>query len=1766
MHRGGITEHSFHISRNAISPVSERTTVRSARIGMDALSSYCDAITGGIVPALMRVEIFDNAGLAGTPVFATETEVSGPRAIDWHGRDHEGNRVDDGLYHVRIATENLAGYGVVSTDEPGFANTIAVKTAVPDIALTGMGSNGTFAKDGETVFHASGATRVMANVTWSPFQPVDGSVVVELRTSRDGSVIEYADTLPVGDAASLTVPWGYIEEYQSGIYEFTAYYVDTLGYSGRLEHAAHAVVQGAEEVSRIFIDNSAPSLRIDVARNVFERAEQFDCYLFNSTYGEASREDYDYTYDLTVTTPSGEVRTISTGATFPADVERVTVGIAASVFGDDGTYTVKGLLEDNFGKVSDTAYAFFYLNDRPLEIGANIPTGPVNGNVYVTGSIGDPDITTTEPERAFERYIVLYKPGAAAPKVINWDGSGDGVLPYSDDGTPWEVKLVVRALDDPAGETYDTTLHVYRYSPSHERPELTSASIELVDPDTLYDQETDGATRGTADYYWRTRMVGKRLSGDPLEIEGDILVSGKQNVEVWKTRGESNQYSFGVKKMIRSLRSVKIAVTARYYYNYDEDGLKNGKPCNAEDGYRDYRDTFDLQLPTTGAEVAGSNVRRKYCDVRDDGETCESCFPLRRFTDDPKISVEGIFSGHGTGANDLSDYIQVSYVSSHENKGEHGSFDFGKLSYADYSIRASVRAEKVGDFQFQTTVTNPDGVYPNHYQPQLVDMTFTDFDQALYLAEPLIEYEYLFDEIPEAGQLVVENLHNTRVAEGRVRRIVIEYDHSDAHQHKAQFFHAGASSPDIVLPLEPWDADAITNGERFDITVRAYCDADTTRILHWPFPADTVPSLETEDGIPYNQIACKTSDDIDPRRINELEGKFDALQGMYRVADNSLITSVEHPELREGFAISVTPAMPNPYTVSLIPDIFDPAEYKDGETQRLILDSLVAVWDESGQGTPLPPGVTVDYDPQSRMLSINRDQGSLPRIAWSSADDPLLDGKAVDGYLAGREQFSRDGLWEVSEPVAIRDDYRDWTGIAPGQGESADLGTYAYTFWRADNGDMVRNEVIAYGDGNAHSEYTTDVPGQEHISLHYADGSANSDMRIHALDQFGADMFSVDHAPLPTPKRFVEFVGSISHAGSPDTTYSLDYYEVATRRWNPYGPIATVDAEGFWRVDSLPLVTEGRNFIFARVNIAGRERVLQTVVELDSTRPVLSGDFGPLYVSAATGGDYLFEVRSSEAGIVAAGMLNTADASPIEYPLVLEESAYSAVIPVSAANATEYTTRLAVRAVDRAGNASPPRYKRLILDNESPVISDALVTGRGRTSTASGSAAEVAAGDSGDIYDAGYYANHGTNYGSLDVGGLIANGQYFDGFNDHIMVPPDPSLNTPEEFTLSAWVKRERTDTEERFVSRTATDGGWSAGVGRNGAPLFTAHGAVMNDGPSIPDDSQWHHLAFVHDGTELVTYIDGNATDARYSQWSGAPQDAVLLLGKWIGNKHFRGTLDEVRISGRALSPSHIRLSYLTQVREQRVVQVPPRAPLVALSARTVTHIGVSIDERGRLAAGVEIQRADAEAGPGAWEQVAVLDAPAGVFNDTIGCSRSVTYRMRSLFGEAVSEWTNTLGASTIRCHTPRDLFAVTGVALDTDANPMERDSADITARFFAEPQGGVEFYREVFREPVHAGYYHVRFGVSNEMHDVLAGNETIYCEMEVDGVAQMPRILITAEGIESLSSRYKLYGASAPGGTVDAPVGAVYYATNDRRLYMKCGPGVEEWEAVGD
>jgi hypothetical protein len=176
--------------------------------------------------------------------------------------------------------------------------------------------------------------------------------------------------------------------------------------------------------------------------------------------------------------------------------------------------------------------------------------------------------------------------------------------------------------------------------------------------------------------------------------------------------------------------------------------------------------------------------------------------------------------------------------------------------------------------------------------------------------------------------------------------------------------------------------------------------------------------------------------------------------------------------------------------------------------------------------------------------------------------------------------------------------------------------------------------------------------------------------------------------------------------------------------------------------------------------------------------------------------------------------------------------------------------------------------------------------------------------------------------GATRTTGRFGQGLSFDGVDDVVTVPHDAALSPTDGLTVEAWVKPSALGdwrsvvTKERAADALVYALYANSDLDRPTARLFTTSDLGMSGDDPLPTDT-WSHLAMTWDGTMLRLYVDGKEVASRLVVGPLATGDGPLRLGaNGVSGQSFAGSMDEVRIYDRSLTPTEIDTDMNTAVK----------------------------------------------------------------------------------------------------------------------------------------------------------------------------------------------------------------------------------------------------------
>jgi parallel beta-helix repeat protein len=132
-------------------------------------------------------------------------------------------------------------------------------------------------------------------------------------------------------------------------------------------------------------------------------------------------------------------------------------------------------------------------------------------------------------------------------------------------------------------------------------------------------------------------------------------------------------------------------------------------------------------------------------------------------------------------------------------------------------------------------------------------------------------------------------------------------------------------------------------------------------------------------------------------------------------------------------------------------------------------------------------------------------------------------------------------------------------------------------------------------------------------------------------------------------------------------------------------------------------------------------------------------------------------------------------------------------------------------------------------------------------------------------------------------------------------------------YAFEAWIKTNSSKENNTIFAFDTKDPSWYV---KNGNKLVIYDGVSIESGTGVISDGNWHHVAFVREGTttnQTKFYLDGTLLSVG-THSSSLVLPSILRIGSSGGtNDYFNGTIDEIRFYNRTLSSDEISLHYNT-------------------------------------------------------------------------------------------------------------------------------------------------------------------------------------------------------------------------------------------------------------
>jgi hypothetical protein len=139
------------------------------------------------------------------------------------------------------------------------------------------------------------------------------------------------------------------------------------------------------------------------------------------------------------------------------------------------------------------------------------------------------------------------------------------------------------------------------------------------------------------------------------------------------------------------------------------------------------------------------------------------------------------------------------------------------------------------------------------------------------------------------------------------------------------------------------------------------------------------------------------------------------------------------------------------------------------------------------------------------------------------------------------------------------------------------------------------------------------------------------------------------------------------------------------------------------------------------------------------------------------------------------------------------------------------------------------------------------------------------------------------------------------------------SITLDDTFTLEAWVFNPSNESFETIMTIGAERDLY---LNFGTLNLYTGD-TNLSFGPALAVNT-WQHVALVSDGTTIRAYVDGTQRGTTQNTDLTSTQ-APIQIGSWISGSsnedYYSGTLDEIRLYNRALTPAEIATDRTTPI-----------------------------------------------------------------------------------------------------------------------------------------------------------------------------------------------------------------------------------------------------------
>ena len=176
---------------------------------------------------------------------------------------------------------------------------------------------------------------------------------------------------------------------------------------------------------------------------------------------------------------------------------------------------------------------------------------------------------------------------------------------------------------------------------------------------------------------------------------------------------------------------------------------------------------------------------------------------------------------------------------------------------------------------------------------------------------------------------------------------------------------------------------------------------------------------------------------------------------------------------------------------------------------------------------------------------------------------------------------------------------------------------------------------------------------------------------------------------------------------------------------------------------------------------------------------------------------------------------------------------------------------------------------------------------------------------------------HGTEMGDPTYEpGVFGEAISLDGDGDYVDCGLDPKFDITDFITFTYWIKVVEFDKEWNTVLSRGDDSWRSSRASLNNFMEAAVGGTSGNYtyGVTPVDDGEWHHVAWVYDGTMNYLYVDGevDATEENSGQITVSSYPLYIGDNSQATGRFWTGLIDDVLIFDRALTQDEVRIIML--------------------------------------------------------------------------------------------------------------------------------------------------------------------------------------------------------------------------------------------------------------